>query len=96
MPKRPQFMFRLYVADDTPNSLRALVNLRAICREYLPDRHEIEVVSVFNEPRRALAENIRMTPTLLKLAPGPRQRIVGNLSETRRVLDILGLEAGPL
>jgi circadian clock protein KaiB len=96
MPKRPLFMFRLYVADDTPNSLRALVNLRAICREYLPDRHEIEVVSVFNEPRRALAENIRMTPTLLKLAPGSRQRIVGNLSETRRVLDILGLEAGPL
>jgi circadian clock protein KaiB len=92
MYKGPMFKFRLYVADDTPNSARALVNLRAICRAHLAARHEIEVVSVFRDPQRALEEEIRMTPTLLILAPAPVRRIVGNLSQTERVLEVLDLE----
>jgi circadian clock protein KaiB len=88
------FKFQLYVAADSPNSTQATANLRELCRQYLPGRHEIEIVDVFLEPRRALADNIRMTPTLLKVAPRPARRIVGTLSQTQRVLDTLGLIAG--
>lgn len=90
---RAVFKFRLYVAGDAPNSVQALGNLSALCREHLPDRHEIEVVDVFREPKRALADGIFMTPTLVKLAPLPLRRIVGTLSQTQPVLWALGLEA---
>jgi circadian clock protein KaiB len=86
------FKFRLYVAGDALNSAQALANLTALCRAHLPDRHEIEVVDVFKEPKRALAESIFMTPTLIKLAPSPARRIVGTLSQTQTVLQALGLE----
>lgn len=90
---RAVFKFRLYVAGDAPNSVQALGNLSALCRAHLPDRHEIEVVDVFREPKRALADGIFMTPTLVKLAPLPLRRIVGTLSQTQPVLWALGLEA---
>jgi circadian clock protein KaiB len=86
------FKFRLYVAGDALNSSQALSNLGALCREYLPDRHEIEVVDVFREPKRALADAIFMTPTLVKLAPVPVRIIVGTLSQRQPLLQALGLE----
>jgi circadian clock protein KaiB len=85
--------FRLYTADNTMNSAAALANLTALCATYLPDRHEIEVVNVLVNPRRALADRIRMTPTLLKLSPSPVQRITGTLSQTPLVLAALGLQS---
>jgi circadian clock protein KaiB len=94
MGRRVSFKFRLYVAADTLNSAQAIANLNALCRAHLMGRHEIEIVDVFEEPQRALAENIRMTPTLLKLEPSPARRIVGSLSNTQLVLDMLGLETG--
>jgi circadian clock protein KaiB len=93
MSRRVLFKFRLYVAGDAQNSAQALANLTALCRRHLPDRHEIEVVDVFRESKRALAEGIFMTPTLVKLAPSPARRIVGTLSQTQTVLQALGLEA---
>ena len=89
------FKFRLYVAGDAQNSAQALANLTALCRANLLDRHDIEVVDVFREPKRALADSIFMTPTLVKLAPHPVQKIVGSLSQTQTVLDALGVEALP-
>lgn len=91
MSERALFKFRLYTADSTINSVEALANLTAICATYLPNRHEIEVVNVLVNPRRALADHIRMTPTLLKLSPSPVQRITGTLSQTSLVLAALGL-----
>jgi circadian clock protein KaiB len=90
MRQRAIFKFRLYTAADTQNSVQALAKLTAICRAYLPDQHEIEVVDVFREPQRALADGIHLTPTLIKLAPGPIQRIVGTLSQNQRMLQMLG------
>ena len=92
MNRRAMFKFRLYVAGDAQNSTQALANLGALCRAHLPDRHEIEVVDVFRQPQRALADGIFMTPTLLKLAPSPVRRIVGSLSQTQPVLQALGLD----
>jgi circadian clock protein KaiB len=88
----PQFKFRLYVAGDAHNSTQALANLNSMCRTHLPQRHHIEIVNVFREPDRALADGIFMTPTLVKLAPAPGQRIVGTLSQRQPLLSALGLE----
>jgi circadian clock protein KaiB len=87
------FKFRLYVARGALNSAQAVTNLGAICRAYLPGRHQIEVVDVFREPNRALADGIFMTPMLVRVAPLPVRRIVGTLSQTQLVLRALGLEA---
>ena len=92
MSRRATFKFRLYVAGDAQNSAQALANLSALCRAHLPNRHHIEVVDVFREPKRALADGVFMTPTLVRLAPGPVRRIVGTLSRTETVLQALGLE----
>jgi circadian clock protein KaiB len=92
MKPRIIFKFRLYVAGDTPNSTQAKRNLAALCRENLPDRYEIEIVDVFREPERALADGIFMTPTLVKLAPSPLRKIVGTLNQTSSVLEALGVE----
>lgn len=92
MSRRIVFRFRLYVAGDALNSTRAVSNLNALCREHLADRHEIEVVDVFRHPERALADEVYMTPTLVRLAPSPVRRIVGSLSDTPAVLQVLGLE----
>ena len=88
-----RFQFRLYVAGDAPNSAQALANLTALCHTHLSGRHEIDVVDVFREPKRALANGIFLTPTLVKLAPPPAQTIVGTLSQTEPVLLALGLAA---
>lgn len=92
-PARSRFRFRLYVAGDALNSVQALANLTALCQAHLPGRHEIDVVDVFQEPQRALADGIFMTPTLVKLAPSPVQSIIGTLSQTPAVLLALGLAA---
>ncbi len=85
------YVFRLYIAGGAPNSVRALVNLFALCHKYFPESHTIEVVDVLKEPLRALAEAILVTPTLIKLSPAPEQQIIGNLSEEEEVLRALGL-----
>ena len=86
------YEFRLFVARDTKNSAEAISNLSALCRAHLKNRHSIEIVDVTSQPARALAEDIRMTPTLIKVGPRPCQRIVGTLQQTRRVLLALGLD----
>jgi circadian clock protein KaiB len=89
---RPQTVkFLLYIAGGTQNSAQALANLTALCELYMPNSHQIEVVDVFREPRRALEDRIFMTPTLIKLCPSPTQRIVGTLSQAPSLLQILGL-----
>jgi circadian clock protein KaiB len=93
MSKSARFKFRLYVAGDAMNSTQAVSNLRAICQEHLPDRCDIDIVDVFAHPKRALADGIFMTPTLVKVAPSPSRKIVGALSQAQVVLQALGLEA---
>ena len=90
MTRLPCFKFRLYVAGEARNSTEALANLTAFCHAQLPKRHEIEIVDVFREPKRALADGILMTPTLIKYAPAPVRRVVGSLSHN--LCEILGLK----
>lgn len=83
------FRFLLYVAGEGPNSVAALRNLRAICQEFLPGRHDIEIVDVLKNQERALCDHVMMTPLLVKLSPDPVRRIVGNLSHRDAVLQAL-------
>lgn len=87
----PVCRFQLFVAGNTPNSLEALSNLTRLCREHLPGRHEIDVIDVFLEPSRALAERIFMTPTLIRQEPSPL-RIVGTLGNAEPLFLALGLQ----
>ena len=93
MNQHAHFKFRLYIAGDAPNSRQAIANLNALCREHLPERHEIEVVDVLREPKRALADGILLTPMLVKLLPTPIRNIVGTLNQRETVLQALGLPA---
>jgi len=85
------FHFRLYVVDGAPNSTQAIFNLKALCREHLPDRHHIEIVDVFVHPKRALDDGIPLTPMLVKFLPEPLCIISGTLSKTQFVLRALGI-----
>jgi len=87
---QPGIRLRLYVAGNAPNSVRAIANCRAICDEHFASGHQIEIVDLLQHPKRALADGIIVTPTLLKLLPLPVQRVVGSLSDTNQVLLVLG------
>lgn len=84
-------LLRLYVASDAPNSVQAMANLQAICRQYLKDAFKLEVIDALEEPRRALADGVLVTPSLAKVHPEPAARVVGTLSDTAGVLRALGL-----
>lgn len=85
-------VMRLYVANSAPNSIRAIANLTAICKEYLEDNFELEIVDVLEFPKRALADGILVTPSLAKLFPLPSASIVGNLNDRSSVLQALGIK----
>ena len=76
---------RLYVSGNLPNSMRAIANAKAICGAHFV-LHDLEIVNMLDEPHRALADGIIVSPTLLKLLPLPVVRVVGDLSDTGRVI----------
>ena len=85
-------VLRLYIAGGAPNSMQAIANLEAVCAEHLKDGHRLEVVDVIEDPRRAMADGVLVTPSLIKLSPGPAAQVVGNLSDRKRLLLALGLK----
>jgi circadian clock protein KaiB len=81
----------LYITDSGPNSVRAVANLEAICKEHLQDNFRLEIIDVLQYPLRALADGVVVTPSLAKLLPLPAATVVGNLSDKSGVLRALGL-----
>ncbi len=86
-------MLRLYVAGQTPKSLTAFANLKRICEEHLPGRYQIEVVDLLKNPMLAKGDQILAIPTLVRKLPEPMRKIIGDLSNTERVL--VGLDVRP-
>jgi circadian clock protein KaiB len=84
---------RLYVAGQTPKSIVALANLRKICAEHLHDEYHIEVVDLVRNPQLARQDQILAIPTLVRSLPTPIKKIIGDLSNTEKVL--LGLDVRP-
>jgi circadian clock protein KaiB len=87
---KARLVLRLYVAGTAPNSTRAIANARAICDEHFAARHTLEIVDLLIDPKRALADGVVVTPTLLKVSPLPMQRVIGNLNDTEQVVRTLG------
>ncbi len=88
------WVLRLYVAGQTGTSKRALANLKQICAQRLAGRWQIEVIDLWQQPELARQDQIVAIPTLLRVWPGSSRRVLGDLSDTTRVLIGLGLEAG--
>jgi len=82
----------LYIANSAPNSVRAIANLEAICKEHLKDNFKLEIIDVLEYPLRALADGIVVTPSLAKMSPSPAAKIIGNLSDKSSVLRALGIQ----
>jgi circadian clock protein KaiB len=88
------FLLRLYVAGQTPKSIVAFRNLKMICEQHLTGRYRIEVIDLLENPMLAAGDQILAIPTLVRRLPEPIKRIIGDLSNTERVL--VGLDLRPL
>jgi circadian clock protein KaiB len=84
---------RLYVAGQSPKSLKAFANLMRICEEHLESRYDIEVVDLLENPQLAAGDEIVAIPTLVRRLPAPMRKIIGDLSDSDRVL--VGLQLRP-
>ena len=82
---------RLYVAGQTPKSLAAFANLKKICEEHLAGQYHIEVIDLLKKPQLASGDQILAIPTLVRKLPAPIRKIIGDLSDTERVLVGLNL-----
>jgi circadian clock protein KaiB len=87
------FEFRLYLAGQSPKSMRAVDNLRRMCEEHLPGRYQLEVIDLLERPDLARRDEIIALPTLVRTSPRPLRRIIGDLSDTEKLL--AGLSVGP-
>jgi circadian clock protein KaiB len=86
---------RLYVAGQTPNSMRAFANLQKICEEHLKGKYTIEVIDLLKNPQLAAGDQILAIPTLVRKLPEPIRKIIGDLSNTERVIVGLDIRAKP-
>ena len=92
-PRKPEaFKLRLYVAGQTPKSIRAFANLKVLCEEHMKGRYQIEVIDLLEHPDMARGDQIVATPTLVVKLPQPVRKIIGDLSDTDRVLVGLALQ----
>jgi circadian clock protein KaiB len=92
------YHLRLYVAGHTAKSMAAMTNLRRVCEEHLAGRYDIEVIDLLQNPQLAAGDQILAIPTLVRKLPAPLKRIIGDLSNTEKVLvglDIRPKAAGP-
>jgi circadian clock protein KaiB len=90
-----RYVLRLYVTGSTPNSTRAISNIRKICEEHLEGRYDLEVVDISQYPSLAEGEQIIAAPTLIKKLPLPLRRFIGDMSQTDRILLGLDLREAP-
>ena len=89
--ERVKYVLRLYVAGTREASLRAVTNIKQICERHLSGRYRLDVVDLYQQPSRAKEDDVVAAPTLVRTEPGPMLRIVGDLSDERRVLAWLGI-----
>ena len=94
-PKKVKYVLRLYVTGLTPNSTRAISNIKAYCEENLQGNYDLQVVDIYQQPRLAKEEQIIAAPTLIKKLPLPLRRLVGDLSKKEKVLLGLDLRTKP-
>jgi circadian clock protein KaiB len=87
------YSLRLYVTGASPNSSRAIANLKEVCEKYLKDNYKLEIIDVYQQPTIAESEQIIALPLLIKRSPSPERRLIGDMSDTEKVLRGLGIAA---
>jgi circadian clock protein KaiB len=87
----PEYQLVLFVTGASPNSVRAITNLKIICDQFLQGRYELEVIDVYQNPELARKEQIIAVPTLVKRRPYPIKRLVGDMSDISKVTKGLGI-----
>jgi circadian clock protein KaiB len=87
-----RFVLKLYVAGQSPKSVLAIANLKKICEENLRGHYELEVIDLYQQPQLARGEQIIALPTLIRKLPAPLRRIIGDMSNTARVLGGLDMQ----
>lgn len=90
-----EYIFHLYITGATPNSTRAVRNIKEICELHLKGRYELLIMDIYQQPELAKQDQIVAAPTLIKKLPLPARRLIGDLSERARVLAALGLPELP-
>ena len=90
---RQVYVLRLFVTGASPNSTRAIANLKQICETYLKGRYELQITDVYQQPLIAQSEQIIALPLLIKKSPSPERRLIGDMSDTGKVLKGLGITA---
>src|SRR5688500_2102315 len=88
-----EYVLRLYITGTSPNSVKAIQNIRLICEEHLKDRYSLEIIDVYQQAELARRDQIVALPLLIKKSPLPERRLIGDMSETTKVLRGLGLES---
>lgn len=83
---KKKYELRLYVAGQTPKSVTAFANLKRICEEHLAGEYKIEVIDLLKQPQLASGDQILAIPTLVRKLPAPIKKVIGDLSNTERVL----------
>lgn len=78
--------FKLYVAGQTPRSMSAIGNLKSLCEQYMPGQYRVEIIDLLERPEMAKSDQVVAIPTLVRKLPGPIRRIIGDLSNTDKVL----------
>jgi circadian clock protein KaiB len=84
---------KLFVTGASPNSAKAVSNLKDICETYFENQYELEIIDVYQQPTKASEEQIIALPMLLKFLPPPIKRFIGDLSDTQKVLKGLGINS---
>ncbi|MEX2283891.1 MAG: circadian clock KaiB family protein [Gemmatimonadota bacterium] len=86
---KARLRLRLYVAGNAPNSVNAIANAKSICDQHFASNHELEIIDLIEHPIRGLADGIVVTPTLVRMAPEPKRKVIGNLGDMTHVLTVL-------
>jgi len=90
-PGQKAYVLRLFVTGILPNSARAIANIKAICNQYLKNSYELDIIDIYQLPDLAVSEDIVAVPVLIKKYPLPEKRLIGDLSDTDKVLKALDL-----
>jgi circadian clock protein KaiB len=86
------YTLRMYVTGASPNSAKAITNIKNICETHLSGMYDLEVIDIYQEPLKAQIEQVIALPMLVKSSPLPFKRLIGDMSDTKKVLRALGLE----
>ena len=85
------YVLRLFITGASPNSTRAVDNIKAFCEKYLKDKYQLEIIAVYQQPDIAEQEQIIALPLLIKKSPGNERRLIGDMSDTQKILQCFNL-----